>query len=842
MKTRILLFSLLSVLFACQQAPEATFQRETDFNFDWKFALQADTTKPAVIPMNDADWRVLRLPHDWSVEFPFDSTLEGCTGYLPGGVGVYQKHFKSVANSDEKSTFVLFDGVYNNATFWLNGKLLGENPYGYSPVYFDLTDVLNSKGEDNILTVHVDHSRYADSRWYTGSGIYRNVKLLTLNKLHIPVWGTYLTTPEVTDEKATVKLEIQVENESEATDFVLTTRIVDPTGATVAGDKQELSLGKGDKNTFIQNISVSKPMRWDIETPNMYKAVSTLTKNGVFVDEYETPFGIRTLEFDVNQGFYLNGKLTDVKGICLHHDGGLVGAAVPKGVWERRLNELKACGVNAIRTAHNPYSKEFLDLCDEMGFLVQAEIYDEFDYPKDKRQNYHDRHDDYITRGHDRHFQKWAKSDLTRTILRDRNHPSIFQWSIGNEIEWTYLNYRFVTGFWKDPKQPQNSGKYWGSAPIHTPEELRKRYDEIEKGEYKLHETAKKLNDWVKELDPSRVTTANHVIPHVSHATGYADAVDIAGYSYRNIEIPWARKHFPNKQITINENPGTWDDWKQVLEYPGVYSIFMWTGIGYIGERHGDWPSKSGWSDLLNIAGFKVQGWNYFKSIWVNKPHISIGTLPLSESGFKVKGFSAQQIPNNNGSYRWRNSNMHWNYNEGEQVMVEVCSNHSIVELQLNGRTLGRKSMSECPDRIFRWTVPFEAGTLTAKAGFDGEEVIAEVHTTSKPVAIKFTSDKDALVADAYDVAHLVVQLVDAEGREVKTENTKIEFEVEGDVRWLGVDTGADDNINPFQTKSIVTDKGRCLAIVQSNLNAGTVTVTAKAEGLEAQTVTLNLK
>ncbi|WP_298532851.1 glycoside hydrolase family 2 TIM barrel-domain containing protein [uncultured Algibacter sp.] len=840
----IVLITLISCKSNTQVEPKLELSREVDFNFDWKFKLQKDTLKPTNLPLKDDDWRDIRLPHDWSVEMSFDSIYEGATGYLPGGVGVYQKHFKTPANKANMSTFVLFDGVYNNATFWLNGKLLGENPYGYSPVYFNLTEHLKEGAEDNILTVHVDHSRYSDSRWYTGSGIYRNVKLITVNKLHIPIWGTYLTTPEISDEAAKIHLEVKVNNEfSENQAFTLSTKILDGTGTQVTQHSEEVTLTPTAENTFVQNLEVLNPNLWNTENPNLYKAVTTISQKGEILDEYATPFGIRSLEFNREFGFKLNGQVTDVKGICIHHAAGLVGAAVPKDVWRRRFEKLKACGVNAIRTAHNPYSKEFLDLCDEMGILVQNEFFDEFDYAKDKRNNYHDRHDDYITRGYVEHFREWNKSDLTRTMLRDRNHPSVFQWSIGNEIEWTYLHYRFVTGFWENPDEPQNSGKYWGSAPMFSAEEMKARYDASKKGEFILAETAKKLTEWTKELDTTRPITANFVVPQTSMVSGYADAVEIAGFSYRNKDIPWALKHFPNKQITINENPGTWDDWKQVLENPGVFSIFMWTGIDYMGERHGDWPNKSGWGDLLDLAGFKYQGFNYFKSIWINKPHISIGTLPIAESGFKAKGVSGQQLPENSGSFNWRNSNMHWNYEPGEMVVVEVCSNHTIVELLLNGKTLGRRSMSESPDRLFRWTIPFEAGTLTAKAGFDGQEVIAELHTTSKPVELKFTADVETLKADGYDVAHLEVQLVDEKGYAVKTENTNIEFIVEGDARWLGVDNGARDNLQDFQSKKITTSKGRCLGIIQSNkTSSGIIKITAKAKGFADKTVSISIK
>jgi beta-galactosidase len=837
---------LVFCLFSCEEKTSTiteSFSREADFNFDWKFQLQRDTTALAQVPLIDTDWRDIRLPHDWSVEMPFDSKWEGATGYLPGGVGVYQKHFETPVNNSEKNTYILFDGVYNNATFWLNGKLLGENPYGYSPVYFDITDALNDITEENILTVHVDHSRYVDSRWYTGSGIYRNVKLITLNKLHIPIWGTYLTTPEINENLAKVNLEVTVENESESdSSFILSTKILDGEGNQVATKSEDLQLKSDSNNAFSQTIEVTNPKLWDTENPNMYKAVTSITQNGIVLDEYTTPFGIRSLRFDVKSGFYLNENPTDVKGICIHHDGGLVGAAVPEGVWRRRFEKLKACGVNAIRTSHNPFSEEFLNLCDEMGILVQNEIFDELDYAKDKRQNYHDRHDDYISRGYVEHFQEWGKSDLTRSILRDRNHPSVFQWSIGNEIEWTYLHYRYVTGFWKDPNNPQNSGGYWGSEPMFGPEEMKKRYDESEKGEYILAETAKKINGWVKELDPSRITTANLVVPQTSMVSGYADAVDVVGFSYRNKDIPWALKYFPEKQVTINENPGTWDDWKQVIENPGVFSVFMWTGIDYMGERHGDWPAKSGWGDLLDLAGFELQGWNYFKSIWINKPHISIGTLPIAESGFKQTEISGQQLPENSGAYKWRDSNMHWNYMDGETVVVEVCSNYSMVELFINERSLGRRSMSESPDRLFRWTMPYEAGTLTAKAGFDGNEITAELKTTSEPVGFVLTSDKTSLKADAYDVVHLEVQLVDKDGLPIKTENTKIEFEVEGDARILGVDNGARENIQNFQSTTIGTAKGRCLMILQSTKKAGNVKVITKAEGYISQEILIDVQ
>ncbi|MEM9340729.1 MAG: glycoside hydrolase family 2 TIM barrel-domain containing protein [Bacteroidota bacterium] len=836
---QIVIILVAAFAFACSSEKKPALQRVADFNFDWKFQLMEDTATLTQIPLDDSDWRDVRLPHDWSVESPFDSAWEGATGYLPGGVGVYQKHFTLTEADQNKSTFILFDGVYNNAEFWINGQKLGENPYGYSPVYFDLSAYLNAQS-DNVLTVYVDHSRYADSRWYTGSGIYRNVQLISLNKLRIPIWGTFVTTPEISSEKASVLIDVTVENASDAqSTFSLATKILDKTGKVVAETTGNQQLASGSKEVFQQTLSVTEPKLWEPDSPEMYQAVTSITTDGVVVDEYVTPFGIRDIDFRVGEGFFLNGKNTLMKGVCLHHDAGLVGTAVPKGVWRRRLAILKEGGVNAIRTSHNPFSQEFLDLCDEMGFLVQNELFDELDYAKDKRENLHDVHDDYITRGYDQHFQQWAKSDLTRTMLRDRNHPSVVQWSIGNEIEWTYLHYRFITGFYPDPENPSKNTGFFGKPPMFSPEELKARYDGWEKGEYILAETAKRINGWVKEIDTTRPTTANLIIPQVSHVSGYADAVDIAGYSYRNPVIPWGQTHFPHKQITINECPGSWDDWKQVLEHPGVFSMFMWTGIDYLGESHKKWPKRRPWGDMLDLAGFKVQGWNYFKSVWKDEPHVSIGTLPLKETAFKVDKLSGFAVAKNKGSYKWRDSNMHWNYEESEPILVEVCSNYATVELLLNGQSLGFRSMSESPDRLMRWVVPFAEGKLEARAVMNGQETYAVIETASQPKSIEVSVDKKDLKADAYDVAHIVIQLLDEKGNKVQTDDVNVEFSINGPAKLLGVDCGNYNKHQLFQSNTIETYKGRALAIIQSTMEAGTIEVSVKGDGLPTQTVKL---
>lgn len=835
---RFIFLIILSILLIPIQNVNGQ-ERASDFNFDWKFTLVEDTKIPSETPLDDSNWSAIRLPHDWSVEASFDEKLEGCTGYLPGGVGIYQKHFKTPAKPKDKNTFVLFDGVYNNATFWLNGHLLGENPYGYSPTYFDLTPYLNKKSEENIITVHVDHSRYADSRWYSGSGIYRNVKLVTVNKLHIPIWGTFITTPEVSNDVATVKVETKVTNKlGKSSNFTLSTEIFDHTGHSITVRKNKLKLSSGEETTFSQTLQVLQPKLWDPESPNMYKAVSKLIVEDEDVDSYVTPFGIRSLKHDKEQGFFLNGKSTFVKGVCIHHDAGLVGAAVPKGVWKRRLEKLKEAGVNAIRTSHNPFSQEFYDLCDELGLLVQAEIFDEFDNPKDKRQNMHEKHDDYISRGYTEHFQKWGESDLKRSILRDRNHPSIFEWSIGNEIEWTYKDYKHVSGLWDE-----GAKGYWNRIPQITVKEMQDRYKALPDRKYKLAETAKRLSKWVKEMDTTRPVTANLIIPVASLASGYADALDIVGFSYQVKQYDWSKKNYPNMHFTGNENGGAWQEWNSILEDPMIYSMYMWTGIDYLGESNKKWPQKGWDGDMLDFAGFEKQGWNYFKSIWVNKPHVSIGTFPITGTDFKVNELSGE-VESTKKSLNWNNSraNMHWNYKKGDTIIVEVPTNLEKAALFLNDKTLGYRSLSDNEDRVLRWAVPFEAGRLTVKAGFDGAEVVSELKTASEAVGIKLNVDKKTLDADGYDVSHIVAQLVDKDGIPVKTDEKEIQFQIDGDVRLLGVDNGSNKSIQDFQSNKVVTNNGKCLAIIQSTRESGTVKVIVSSKGLKSQEVTIEMK
>ncbi|MFY0687665.1 MAG: DUF4982 domain-containing protein [Cyclobacteriaceae bacterium] len=826
--------------------PSEEIQRILDFNNEWNFLLTQDSSSTAesAINVNDGDWETIRLPHDWSIAQNYDTVkTDGATGYLPGGIGWYRKTFDQTVSDDQK-TFILFDGIYNNADVWINGEKLGFHPYGYSPFYYDITEQLNADGKSNVLAVKVDRSRYVDSRWYSGSGIYRNVKLINTRKLFIPIWGTFITTPEVNTQSTQVRIQIQVINERPNQEaFTVATKIYDQHGEQVAVISENKTLAAQSEEVFISSTSISSPELWSVGAPNMYQAVTTIEQEGEVVDVYETKFGVRDFKFDANNGFFLNGENMKIKGVCLHHDGGLVGAAVPKGVWKRRLETLMDGGVNAVRISHNPASQEFLDLCDELGILVQDEFFDEWDYPKDKRWNQEERHDDYHSRGSADYFQEWAEKDLKSVVLAHRNHPSIFQWSIGNEIEWTYHpRYRNITGYfnmnWK--------GNYFWELPPLTAEQINERQNEYPPAQYELAKTAQKLADWTRELDTTRPITANCILPSASHVTGYSAALDVVGYSYRRVLYDYGHENYPDKPIMGTENLGQWHEWKAVAERPFISGLFLWTGIDYMGESHNQYPRKATPSGLLDVAGFPKGSFYMMKSLWKEEPIITLATQKEDRSKFKRDPKTGLAVEKRPGAWKhalwfWQDVNYHWNYRADEMIIVEAYSNCEEIELFLNGASLGKRSLEQFEDHIYKWAVPYAEGELVAKGLKSGKEVSTVIKTASAPSELKIKVDDSQLMANQYDVAHVEVQIVDANGESVKTEERRVSFDISGDVRLLGVDNGAADNVQPHASNSIITSQGRAIIIVQANSNASEVTITASSEGLASAEVKLSV-
>ncbi|WP_199271714.1 glycoside hydrolase family 2 TIM barrel-domain containing protein [Paraglaciecola sp. L3A3] len=734
-------------------------RQEIDFNFAWKFSLSADDTA-YLAEYDDSQWREVRLPHDWSIEADYaEQGRAGATGYLPGGTAWYRKTFTTP--NDSNKTQIVFDGVYNHSKVWVNGYFLGERPYGYAPFYYDLTPYLHTNGKKNVLAVFVDHSRYVDSRWYTGSGIYRNVKLISTNKTHIPIWGSYVTTPDVSKSQATVLVKTTIQNDAITNKkLMVVTELKDAAGNILTTVENPVTVSSTDGTKINQTLDVNNPELWSPDSPTLYSVVIRLKENGNILDSNTVSTGFRYFVNDPQQGFFLNGKSMKIKGVNIHHDGGLVGAAVPKGVWKRRLQTLKDAGVNAIRTAHNPASAEFLDLCDEMGFLVQAEAFDEWDNRKDKRKNFNQTSElDYITQSYSQYFAKWAERDLKAMLYRDRNHPSIFQWSIGNEIEWTYPRYTSATGYW----DKNNSGKYnyYWDEPPYSQAEIEKRFNASAVKGAELAKTAANLAKWTREVDTTRPITANLVTPSVSHFSGYAEVLDVIGYSYRQSIYERGHQHYPNKMIMGTENWVQWHEWQTILDKAYIPGIFVWTGINYLGESNGDWPTKGSGSGMLDFAGFTKPSYHMMKSIWSDEPHIYITTQPLADSAYQV--VDDKVIEKESGNWKqvkwgWPSVNHHWNYSNNENIAVEVYTNQPGVELFLNDKSLGVRYLKDNPDHILKWSVPFNQGKLTAKT-VNGK-YSHEINTAGEPVAVKLSVDKPVLNADNYDVAHITAQLL----------------------------------------------------------------------------------
>jgi hypothetical protein len=846
MKYLIELFCISLLLAACGEKDRKAARTELDFNFDWFFA-RGEIQNAQNLDFDASDWRKIRLPHDWSVEEGFTKeNTAGATACLPGGIGWYRKSFKMPAQAKEQITRIQFDGVYSNSTVWLNGVKLGTHPYGYSPFSYDLTKHLNFGEKENVIVVKADRSAYCDCRWYPGSGIYRNVKLVIVNKVHIPQYGLFITTQVVKQEEAEVSLSIDLNNTGDAPkDVKVISTVYNSDNKIVGGKETKMKAGAKSNQNITQKITVANPKLWDTDNPNLYTAKIELKVNMTIVDEYFSTFGIRTIRYDANEGFFLNGKNIKIKGVCLHHDGGLVGAAVPDGVWVRRLKLLKEVGCNAIRTAHNQPSIEFLDLCDKMGFMVQDEAFDEFDYPKDKRKNFKQEIPEDVTKGYTEHFQTCAEGDIKAMVYRDRNHPSIIMWSLGNEIEWSYDRYMASPGYWGKSKVSDTISWFYDKPPLEI-EKMKKIFYDLDPGKYELATTAKKLSAWVKEVDTTRPVTANLVVPSVGHFSGYTDALDIVGYSYRREVYEYGHTNYPDKMILGTENFANYGAWYAVKDKKYIPGIFIWTGIGYLGES--SWPSHGGGGGLLNLAGFKNPGYYHFKSFWTDEPTLYLTTQTLEKSIYKkseLKNAVEYKEENAWKKMKWSSPevNEYWNYSAGEIIAIEARTNCERVELFLNDKSLGTRIMSENEDAMLQWCVPFETGMLKAVGKTkDGKELVTEIKTAGKPVGFKVSVDKNYLNADNYDVAHITAELIDEAGNLVKNENVHVTFLIKGDCRRLGVDNGSKYNVEGFNSDKVMTYRGKCLLIIQSNDKSGKVTIEVSAEGLETKTVEIDVK
>lgn len=790
--------------------------RAIDFNFGWQFSLSDDPSYAEVDVTTDGDkWQTVRLPHDWSIKQPFSEEWDGATGYLPGGIGWYRKHFSLPKAQQGKKQILYFDGIYANSEVWVNGHKVGQQRNGYTPHFYDITKYLNYGAKKNLVAVRVDHKNYIDSRWYTGSGIYRNVTLYQVDKLHVPIWGTYVTTPKVDAGSAKVQLQTTIRNDYEAqAQFDVMTSIIAPNGHVVTTQKSPLTLASGEQHILEQGFEINRPQLWDITDPNLYVAQTQIIKNGKVLDLVDTQFGIRTLKYDPERGFFLNDRSLKIKGVNVHHGAGSVGTAVPLEVWRRRLEILQEAGVNAIRAAHNPISADLLQLCDEMGILVQSEIFDEWDNPKDKRLNQWERHDDEISRGYAEHFQTDAEFDLKNAVLRDRNHPSIIMWSIGNEIEWTYPRYKAATGYF----DMNAAGNYFYNPPFISPEEIVERFHSSKEEKYVLAKTAKKLSNWVKELDQTRPVTANLILPSVSHISGYTDALDIVGYSYRRVIYDYGHRLFPDKMIMGTENVVHWHEWQAIEERPFIAGTFLWTGIDYLGEAHNQWPNKGFTGGMLDTAGFKKPGFHMMKSLWHSEPHIKLTTQTVEKSIYKMEGERLIEKKENGWQRRvwgWHDVELHWNYTQGELIAIEALTNCPSVELFVDGRSVGVQHLKDNPDHILKWAVPFTAGEIKAQ-GLNGCTALDSIKSAKSVSAIELQADKPTVSFDGYDVAHISAQLLDENGVPIRHEEASVVVNVSSNAEIIGMDNGHFATMEDYNSSTVKTHNGQFLTIVRA--------------------------
>lgn len=783
-----------------------------NFNEGWSFHL-GDVAGAEQEDFDASSWRVLNVPHDWSIEQNYTTIkTAGSTGFLPAGIGWYRKTFELKAKELSKVTHIEFDGVYCNSEVWINGHYLGIRPYGYIPFSYDLSKYL--KAGKNVLAVKVDHSNYADTRWYSGSGIYRPVRLVQSHPIHVPQWGAWVETSQVSSSAATVKVFAVVKNSSNVAEKLsVKTKLIDENGLAVASKKARILVSKQD--TVELTLQVKNPKLWSLENTNMYTAKVEILKGKEVLDTYAADFGMRSIRFDANKGFFLNGKNMKMKGVCLHHDAGAVGAVFITDVWERRLATLKEIGVNAIRMSHNPADPGLLRLCDEMGFLVINEAFDEWRRNKGKWITSRFAGDmlPELETGYGDIYEEWAERDAKDMVRYSRHHPSIIMWSMGNEIEWTYPYY------FKMEKSNQGLGNQV------LVEETGDSIDE-------LKETAVEIMAWIKEVDQTRPVTTGGVLPKAGNTTGYFDVPDVMGYNYRAAHYDDDHAAYPERVIYGSENWGKYQEWKDVKERDFVSGLFLWTGIAYLGES-GPFPWKGLDISLLDFAGFYTPRGHFFRTLWNDEPYTYLATKHAKKAQWIYK--NGEWVDNRVRFWldKWLFEDVEekWSYAKGDSVFVEVFSNAPEVELFINGKSYGVKSPENFEDHIVKYLVPYKAGEITA-VGLVGTQKTSEytIQTPNKwsGLQLKLQADKVEMNANGEDVVHITASILDGKGVLMPENEMQIFFQVEGEGQNIAVDNGWDRNVQPHKANSIVTHNGKALMLVQSTKTAGTIRVTAK--------------
>jgi beta-galactosidase len=774
--------------------------RNLPFDSGWKFLR--DSVAGAENPsFDDSGWRTLDLPHDWSIENfadsdnedhigPFTKTSEGgvSTGHVKGGTGWYRKHFTADDSYKMKNVSVCFDGVYMITTVWVNGKKAGDHFYGYTPFSFDISGLLNA-GSDNVIAVKVMNPG-KNSRWYSGSGMYRHVWLTITNPLRVAENGLYVTTNLLSKDIAEIRLSVKLKNSGhENSEGKLVTFISDTDDRVINKTEKSIEINPDGTLSVEQSLKITQPSLWSVDNPHLYRATAQVVVKGEIIDSYSVQFGVRTLDFSAGKGFRLNDIPLELKGACMHHDNGLLGSAAFDRAEERRIEIMKANGYNAIRTSHNPPSKQFLDACDRLGMLVIDEAFDMWEHPKNPS--------DYSN-----YFKDNWKNDLQSMILRDRNHPSVIAWSIGNEIY----------------ERADTSGQRIAGQLVRV----------------------------VKSLDNSRPVTAaicffwDHPGTDWSASAKAFASLDVAGYNYMWREYENDHKKYPDRIMAGTESfpMEAFENWQQVEKDSWVIGDFVWTGMDYLGESgighmyydkkdtsfSMQWPWYNSWCGDIDITGQK-KAQSYFRDVVWGRSNLEMAVHAPLPSG-KKEGISMWGWPSEYQSWTWPGE-------EGDTLQVSVYSRCQEVRLKLNGKVIGQKQTSDKTRLTAEFTVPYSPGELKAIGIINGKEVATKVFKTAgKPSHLILTADRTHINADRNDLAYVSVEIRDKDENLIPNTDITVKFIVSGEGELLASGNAAPNDMHSFRKPECKTFNGKCLAIIRPYSKAGSIKVNAEAAGL----------
>ncbi|HEY6915651.1 MAG TPA: sugar-binding domain-containing protein [Paludibacter sp.] len=779
-----LVFSLAIV------AQDSAGQRNQLFDFDWKFNL-GDTPEARTFNYNDAAWRRLDLPHDWSIEgeIELNNPMKGAGGYFPAGIGWYRKTFDVPANWQGKCVSIYFEGVYMNSEVFINGKSVGVHPYGYTSFNYDLTSFL-LPGKENVIAVRVDNSQQINCRWYSGSGIYRHVWLNVTNPVHVAQWGTYITTPEVSTAKATVQIKTLVKNETgHLQNIVVSAKLTDKSKKAAGSNEQTVELQPNSEKEVIQTITVNNPGLWTPETPVLYDAQTTITQNNNVLDKTQNSFGIRSLKFSAEKGFQLNGKTVKINGGCVHHDNGCLGAVAYDRAEERRVQLMKEAGFNAVRTSHNPPSEAFLNSCDRLGLLVVDEAFDGWKASKNPH--------DYSTL-----FNGWWQRDMEAMLLRDRNHPSIIMWSIGNEI--------------------------------------------IERTKPEAVETAKMLAACAHKNDPTRPVTSAMTTWNEGWVVfdSLMAAHDVCGYNYQLHEAKKDHQRIPSRVILQTESypREAFKNWNAVQTQDYVIGDIVWTALDYLGESGiGRWyypdepkgehwerdffPWHGGYCGDVDLLGWRKPISHYRNLLWNDTEKLYMAVKEPNPDNGLIKETMWSVWPT------WESWT--WPGREGKEMQVEVYSKYPNVRLYLNNQLVAEKPTGKAKEFKVVFTLPYAGGVLKAVGVIDNKEIESKIlKTAGVPAKIVLKPDRRKLHANGQDLSFVIVELTDANGNLQPNAENQLTFNVDGAGVIAGVDNARLNDPDTYVSNTRKAWKGRAMVVVKSTRNTGNIKLTVSSPGL----------